>query len=355
MLLKEVVFMQKTVNSATSEEYQESQRYLLTMLNGVRVARCLQLIAQLGIPDLLQSGSVPVTLLAEQTGSNEQALYRVLRALGSVGIVAETSYRHFSLTARSMALPSGQPGSIAGMAAMMGDEWYLQSFERLDECVRTGEPVLPKLLGTDLWTYFATRNPEAGRHFDSALTGIYEASNRILAESYAGFAEIQTLVDVGGGEGNLLLAILQAHPQIPGILFDRLEVIQTVSFPPEFTGRVEIVGGDFFQSVPAGADAYILRQVLHDHNDLSCVQILERCRNAMATDGRVLIVERVLGPESSPADLFLDVQLMLHLAGARERTKEEFSDLCGRAGLSLTALYSTHSPFAILEARYTEK
>jgi O-methyltransferase domain len=339
-----------TQKDVIPDSYHQSQQYLLGILNSARVARALEVVVTLGIADLLQEGAKSVAELAKQTSSNEDALYRLLRALVSVDIFTEDAPKCFSLTVRSSALPSNKPGSVAGMAIMMGDEWFLRSFEKLEQCILTGNPVIADIYGTDLWTYFTSQSPEAGRHFDTALTNAYELTNMLIAQAY-NFSNATTLVDVGGGQGRLLAAILRQHKQLRGILFDRPDVVEKAIVEPEIASRFEARGGNFFETVPAGADIYLMRQVLHDHGDELCVHILNQCRKSLPSDGRLLIVERVIGPGSSPADYFLDVQLMLHMPGARERTKEEFVVLLERSGLTLNTIFPTRSPFCLLEAR----
>lgn len=322
---------------------------MLQLLNSFRIASALYTVAELGIADLLQT---PRNMgdLAQETGANEDALYRLLRALASVGVFREASPRCFAQTPLSATLLSQQPGSQRDMVLMLLAPWQRKSWERLTDSVRTGEAAFPQVYGTDLWTYFAEGDPAAGRQFDQALTGAYNTSNQAIVQSYD-FSSTRTVVDIGGGQGTLLTAILCQYPHLQGILFDRPAVVIEAhqQLAHAMQERITLCGGNFFESIPQGHDVYMLRQVLHDWGNDDCLRILERCRQAMASNAHLLIIERVLSPTSPPTDYFLDIQHQV-LLGGRERTHEEFAALCTQARLQIKRVIATPSPFYLLEA-----
>lgn len=325
------------------------QQVLLGMLNQMRIVRAIQVVASLRLADRV-SAVKPVGELAREVEVNEEALYRLLRALTSVNIFREERPRCFAHTPLSEALRTNVPGSLAPMAAMLGDEWSWRAWGQLEDCLRTGQPVIPQIYGVDsLWEYLAD-HPDAGRRFDAAMTSTYVPTNLPIAQAYD-FTGVKKIMDLGGGQGSLLATILTQHRHLQGILFDQPSVIANATgFEADLKERLELCSGDFFQEVPPGAEIYLLRQVLHDWDNESCKRILLNCRRSIQPTGRLLIIERVIGPNSPAVDLFLDVQHLLYLAGGRERTEEEFTKLLESAGFYLTKIIATGTPFALLEA-----
>ena len=322
---------------------------MLGLVNGFRIACALHTATELGLADLLQSPRT-VTDLALETQTHEDSLYRLMRALANIGVFQEVTPRCFAQTPLSATLSSQRPGSQRDMVLMLLAPWQRRSWEHLTDSVRTGKAAFPEVYNTDLWSYFSEVNPEAGRQFDQALTGAYNASNQAIVQSYD-FSAIQTVADIGGGQGALLTAILQHYPHLHGLLFDRPAVVAETRHRLDQTvqERIQLCEGDFFEGVPAGIDLYLLRQVLHDWGDEACLRVLERCRQAMPANGRLLIIERILAPESPPTDYFLDVQHLVLLGQGRERSLEDFVQLFTRAQLHLLQVIPTSSPFSLLE------
>jgi len=323
---------------------------LLQWLNGMRIARALHVAATLGIADLLSAGPQSLTKLAEQTQTHEDSLYRLLRALSTIGVFEETEPRFFALTPLSALLQTDEPGSLRNMARMFGSDWQWHSWEGLLESVRSGQPYFQQAYQMDLWEYFSSVAPEEGQLFDAALSDAYNTSNTAIAESYD-FYQIDRLIDIGGGQGSLLSTILTRFPHLDALLFDRPAVIEHARLHlAHVSSSLQLVAGDFFAAVPGEGDAYLLRQILHDWPDEACLTILHNCRQAMRPDGRILVIERILDSHSSAADTFLDLQHLVLLEG-RERTLLEFEALYHQAGLRITNTIYTHSPFHIIEGK----
>jgi hypothetical protein len=323
---------------------------LMQMLFGPLMQQSICVATKLKIADMVAKSPKTVTELANQTKVQEDALYRVLRMLASAGIFIENRNREFGLTPMASLLRSDVPNSLYNFAIMMGEDWLWQNWGELMHCVKTGETAHKKVHGIDSFKFFA-ENKEAGNVFNNAMTNFSESVVPAVVEAYD-FSGFDKLVDIAGGYGFTLAGILKANQQLKGILFDLSYVIKDAK---EFMGkedvinRVELVAGDFFQSVPAGADAYIMKHIIHDWNDELCVKILQNIGSVMNKKGKVLIVEMVV-PEinlPSPAKM-LDLQ-MLVMEGGKERTKEEFQSLLKTAGFNLTNIHPTKSPCSIIE------
>jgi hypothetical protein len=217
--------------------------------------------------------------------------------------------------------------------------------------VRTGQPGFDQAYGMPMWRYLTERNSAAGAEFNAAMTEASTAVNQPIARA-VDLSGVRTVVDVGGGQGGLLTALLATHPGIQrGILFDRPQVIEEVRAARGTTseGRLELVGGDFFSAVPAGADAYVMKWILHDWDDAACLQLLASCRRAMTPHSRLLVVELVIDPDRSDELAYaLDLQMLVALAG-KERTAAEFRALYNTAGFRLTRVIPTASMFSLIE------
>jgi len=328
---------------------QSSRDTLWRMANAYQVSQAIHVAATLGIADLLWDGPRSVDELAAATGSRATALYRLLRALASVGVFAEADGR-FSQTSLSEYLRTDAPGSVRAWAMYMGRPYVWSPWAYLGDSVRTGEPVFPALHGTSAWDYRAA-HPEEGAIFDAAMTGLSAAAAAAVVRSYD-FSRIRVLVDVGGGQGELLAAILAANPAVRGILFDQPHVVAGAGSVLERAGvadRCEVVGGSFFEAVPGGADAYLLKSVVHDWDDARAVEILRGCREAMSETGRLLLVEGVIQPGNEPDRMKLVDLHMLVMLGGQERTAEDFQRLYAEAGFRLTGIIPTGSPSNIVE------
>jgi hypothetical protein len=331
---------------------QEPRAALLRLVNGYQVSQAIHVAATLGVPDLLGDGPRSAGELAAAAGADEDALYRLLRALASVGVLHEQDERRFSLTELGERLRTGHPESIAGWAAFVGRPPYWNAWGNLLLSVRTGENAFRSVHGTDVWSYRAT-SPEESELFDRAMVALTRGSTEAFLDAYD-FGRFGTVVDVGGGQGALLAALLAAHPAMEGVLFDQAHVVELASPFLESAGvadRCRVVAGSFFESVPSGGDAYVLKSVIHDWEDEESVAILAVCRAAMAEEARLILLERALGePNGAPAAKFSDLN-MLVAPGGRERTVGEYAALFERAGLELVDSTATATGQLVIEAR----
>ena len=324
---------------------------LSRMTNAFQVSQAIHVSATLGIADLLGDGPRSADELAEDAGADAPTLYRLLRALASVGVFAETDGR-FALTPLAELLRTDAPGSLRAWAIQIGQPYYWASWGHLLHSVRTGEAAFPALYGTNVWEYRETR-PREAEVFNAAMTALSAAVVEAVVRSYD-FSGIGVLVDVGGGEGALLAEILAASPGVRGVLFDQAHVVAGAGALLERVGvadRCEVVAGSFFDAVPGGGDAYLLKSVVHDWDDAEAVEILRSCRAAMANTGRLLVVEPVVRPGNDPDPAKFSDLNMLVMLGGRERTAGEFEGLLARAGFGLTNIVRTGSPFDIIEGK----
>ncbi len=309
---------------------------LLDLVRGYQRSRAITVAAELGIADLLRDDARDAEDLAAATGTHAPTLYRLLRALAAIGVFAETSDGCFALTSTGQFLRRDHPMSIDPAARMFGADHQWQAWGEIAHSVRTGENAAQHTLGMDMWEY-RRRHPEQGEIFDAAMRTFTRADSAGMLAAHD-FGRYGTVADVGGGTGAVLAAVLTANPAVHGVLVDQAHVV--AGAPPVLReagveDRTTIVSGSFFDGVPAGADAYLLVRILHDWLDDDAVRILRRVRDALEPDGRVIIVDAVVGPPGDdPATKFLDL-MMLVSAGGRERTMPEWEDLLGAADLRL--------------------
>jgi hypothetical protein len=322
---------------------------LWRMTNAYQVSQAIHVAASLGVADHLRDGPRSVEELAAATGSRAPSLYRLLRALASVGIFTEADGR-FGLTPLAEYLRSDVPGSVRAWAMMIGRPHAWSTWSSLLDSVTTGEPAFPALYGMSAWEYRAA-HPEEGAIFDAAMNSLSTIAASAVVDSYD-FSGIGVLADVGGGQGELLAGILAANPHMRGILFDQPHVIAGAPPVLERAGvadRCQVVGGSFFEAVPRGADAYLLKSVIHDWDDTPAVEILRRCRTAMVGTGKLLLVEYLVRPGNEPDPLKFRDLMMLVMVGGRERTAEDFRRLYAEAGFRLIEIIPTGAPYHVIE------
>jgi hypothetical protein len=328
---------------------------LLQLVQAFRVSQALHVAATLGIADLLAAGPRSADDLARATGAHPRALYRLLRAVASVGVLTEDGAGAFALTALGQFLRADHPQSVHGWAIYAGHPTSWGTWQHLRHSVETGEPAFRHLHGVDVWTY-REQHPDAGATFDRAMTSNSLQQRDAVVAGYD-FAAARTVVDVGGGQGALLAAVLAAHPQARGVLFDQPEVVAGAAPLLRAAGvaeRCAVVGGSFFDAVPDGGDVYLLKSIVHDWDDAQATAILRACRRAMGPAARLLLVERVLAPGATPdPGKFVDLT-MLVMAGGQERTAAEYAALYEAAGLRLTRVLPTASGVGLLEGRPAE-
>jgi O-methyltransferase domain len=320
------------------------------MIEGYKDTQFVAVAARLGIADLLSDGPLTSDELADATGSNPDALYRVLRVLAVRGIFAELPGRRFAITPISDLLRKQHPASRREVAVFDAGPWY-RAYGSLGQTVATGENAFRHVHGVSLFEYLAD-HPDEARMFDRRMTTFSSVEIPQIIEAYD-FSRARTVVDVGGGEGRLLSAILEAHPTLRGVIFDQPHVVGGAEHGLRERGladRCTIAGGNFFESVPAAADIYLLKWIIHDWEDEDAVKILANCARAMDPAGRVVLVEVVIGAANSGDDgPLLDVHMMV-LPGGTERTEAEFAQLFAAAGLRLTRVIVTSGMMCLLEA-----
>jgi hypothetical protein len=323
---------------------------LMQMLFGFAASRAIGFAAELGIADLVKDEPKIAEELAQQTGMHPRSLYRLLRACASVGVFREDEAKHFNLTPLAEPLLSDTKGSLRAFAIMINTSWQFQTWAHLPYSIETGKPAFNEVHGMSSFDYFWSHE-KAGKTFNDAMTSNSAFSSAAVLDAYD-FSGINTLVDVGGGYGLLLASILQKYPDLHGILFDMPAIIEQAKDLVNSYGvadRCERMGGDFFTAVEAKGDAYIMKHIIHDWDDEQCITILKNCRNSMTTGGKVLVVEIIIHEGNEPSiGKFIDLQMLLYLPGC-ERTEAEYRILFDKAGLELTRIVPTMSPFCIIE------
>ena len=320
---------------------------LKRLVDGYRVSQAISATVSLGVPDLLGDGSSTSAELAAATGADEAMLYRVLRALASAGVLTEGGGRRFALTELGRPLRTDSPDSLAGWAEFIGRPHEWQAWSGLADAVRTGKNAFTSVHGTDVWTHRAQR-PEEGAYFDRAMESRLHLMTASLLDY--DFGRFRRIVDLGGGNGALLAAILNAHDEVEGVLFDQEHVVAGAPAVLEgagVAGRCEVVAGSFFESVPEGGDAYVMSAILHDWEDGDARRILETVRRAIPGDGTLLVLERLVGGPNEDFETKLGDLTMLVIPGGRERTRDEFADLFSSAGFRLRDAIPAGSHFVI--------
>ncbi len=317
---------------------------LLKMVTGYWVSQSICLAAKLGLADLVADGPRTADEMAASTGTQPRALYRLLRALASVGVFAEDGEGRFAQTEMSACLRTG-PTTQRAFAMMNGDEHY-RAWADLEFSVRTGLPAFDKAYGMGVFDYLSA-HPEQAKIFDLAMVGVHGDESGAIADVYD-FGGIGTLVDVGGGNGTLLSAIAAKWPNVRGVLYDLPHVVERArrNLPANCTA----VGGNFFESVPAGGDAYLMRHIIHDWDEARCLTILGNVRKVIPANGRLLVAEGVVAAGNGPGFTKLLDLNMLVLPGGEERTEAEYAALFAKAGFRLTRVVPTRSEVAVIEA-----
>lgn len=325
----------------------------IRLVNGFRGYQLVVAACRLGLPDLLASGPATSVDLAARTGMNPDAMHRFLRGLVAWGFLAHRDDGTYASTPVSDAFRSDGAG-MRNMALMLNEEAYA-TWAELGYSLRTGLPAFDHVHGRSRWEHLA-EHPEEAARFNAAMV---ETSVRVAREVVAAydFADVNTVVDVGGGNGALLAGVLAAHPRLRGVLFDLpagLAGARATMEAAGVDGRVALVEGSFLEAVPPGGDVYLLKSIVHDWDDERATTILTRCREAMSAASRVLIVERfmperVSDPDRELGTVMSDLHMMV-LLGGRERTTSEYEALLAAAGLRLTQEIALASDFYMLEA-----
>jgi hypothetical protein len=322
---------------------------ILQLLNGAHVAGAVYCLAQLGIPDLVAAAPKSADELASQIGADPQALYRLMRAAASVGVLCEGPDGKFSQTPMSAVLGSSATPSLRAFATMTGRDWHGRGWSHLEYCVRTGKQALDHIYGTHIFEYLK-QNPAEGQIFNDAMTELSMVDGPAVADAY-NFEGIRSIVDVGGGHGFLLATILERNPHLRGTLYEAAHVVEGAATGPLklMMERCTLASGDMFSSVPAGADAYIMKHIIHDWPDDLCLRLLKACRKSVNPGGKLLVVDSVIQPgnDFSPGK-FLDLQMLIFPSGC-ERTEKQFRNLFAASGWQLSRIIPTAVSDSIIE------
>jgi O-methyltransferase domain len=329
---------------------------LAALLAGFMPVQLVYVMARLRLADVLDGSALTVAELSAATATRPELLRRLLRGLAGVGLVAVEPGDRVALTEMGALLGSGSAGSMRDVALHRGGEAFA-AWRELEHAVRTGEPAFEAAHGDSFFTYLR-RNPEAGAAFDGTMTRL---SQRVVDEAVAGydFAATARVLDVGGGRGHLVAAVLEANPGLEGAVFDVPAVAEAADEHLRERGladRCVAIGGSFFESLPAGYDTHILKWILHDWNDADCVALLAACRPALGDDGRLLVIEQLL-PETVPSTgqlhpaVAMDLVMLVNFGDARERHLREYEELLERGGFALHAVLPLASGISILDCR----
>lgn len=328
------------------------QVQLHRMITGSWVGQAVSTAALLGVADAIGDSSRSAADIARAVGATEDGIYRLLRALAAQGLFKERRPGEFSVTSLGRLLQSDHPDSLRAWAAYNGETWHWRAWGELAQSVRTGEPGLARATGAGLFDYLASHG-DAAAAFDAAMASLSNVRSRALISSLA-LHDASSVVDIGGGDGRLIRAIVEAYPHLRGTVYDLPPVVErarAAASGEAATERYAFTAGSFFEHVPPGADVYLLKQVLHDWDDVRATHILRNCRAAMGPGARLLIIELVVEESAAGAMAALSDLEMLALTGGRERTIDQYRALLGNAGLRLARVRRTYSPFTIVEAR----
>jgi hypothetical protein len=324
---------------------------------GYILSSAMHAAIEIGVADQLASGPKTVSELAHGSalrGVQEDALYRLLRALASAGVFEELEPKRFRNTPASECLRSDVQGTVRNLLRWLTDPFHFRVYAEMLYSVTTGRPAAEKVTGGPVFEYFP-KHPELSELFNNAMTEFSAAVIPAVLDAYD-FGDIDLLADIAGGHGMVLTSILQKYPRMRGILFDLDHVIAGAKPRLAALGlddRCQAMAGDFFKQIPHGPDAYVMKHIIHDWEDEPATALLQNIRRALdgKDKGRVILIESVLPPGNQP-DLGKVIDLeMMTVPGGRERTADEFRDLFARAGFTRTKIVSTKSPVSVIEAR----
>jgi hypothetical protein len=318
----------------------EPLQQIMRMVSGYWTSQVLYVTAKLGIADLLKQGPKTAEELASSTQTHPRSLYRLLSSSASLGLFAQDEQKRFSLTPLSDWLLSDVPGSQRATAVIVGDLLY-RAWGELLYTVQTGRVGFEKVHGLPFFDYLG-KNPEQASVFDEAMS-MHGWATKAILEAYD-FSGIRVLADIGGGNGSAITAILKKYPEMRGILFDLPGVAERAKQNIQAAGvadRCHVISGSFMEAVPSGADAYMMRHVIHDWDDAESDKILKNIHRSMGKDGKLLIGEYVIPPENTPSMARGSDLVMMVISGGQERTEEEFRTLFERTGFCLTRIGNT--------------
>ena len=329
---------------------------VLRLATAYQASRALYVATKLGVPDLLADGPGSAEDLAAATGAHAPSLRRLMRALAAFGVLAEGGDGRFTLGALGGSLRADAPNSVRALILMYGDEDFWRTWGDLEHCVRSGETAAKHLFGAeDAFARYAA-DPRLGAVFNASMT-VLSATTAAAVAAACDLSGVGRVVDVGGGQGRLIAALLRANSELRGTLFDLPSVVAgapRVLAEADVADRCEVAGGDMFEAVPAGGDLYVLSRVIHDWEDARATAILGNCRRAMGRRARLVLVERVLPDRVEPtpavqSQVLSDLNMMVR-TGGRERTEGEFGALLAATGFRLERVVPTGAPVSLVEA-----
>ena len=334
-----------------SQQKQEipPQVQLMQMMSSKMVAKPIYAVAKLGIPDLVKDQPRSAAELAQASGTHAPSLYRVLRALASLGLFAERGDGRFEKTSLSQLLESG-PRSMRGFAIMFGEPWHDRAWSELVYSMKTGQSGFRHAMGMTAFEFFH-QNADAAGVFNDAMTSFSANGAQAVVEAYS-FTGMRKLVDVAGGHGFLLQAILKATPTLHGVLLDLPAVVKGADpVLAQIRDRCEVVGGDFFGDITVSADAYCLKHIIHDWDDARSTQILKNIHKAAQQDAKLLLIEMIIPSDNAPSfGKLLDLEMLVMTEGGKERTEKEYRELLAGAGWKLNRIVQTQAPVAVIES-----
>jgi O-methyltransferase/methyltransferase family protein len=338
------------MSSTPIPEHEDMSR-LRQLIMGFRITQMIHVAAKLGLADQLARKPQSARELALVVGAEPVALHRLLRALASIGVFAESAGGVFAMTPMAEPLLRDRPGSLRSTAMLYGDELLWNAFGQLSRVVANGRSAFEQLHGRSFYEYLG-EDPIAAKLFNDAMTGFSEQEAGAILEAYD-FSAVRAIVDVGGGQGALVAALLRAHAPLHAVIFDRsppTDDTRRLFERLDILGRAEFVQGDFFATVPAGGDLYVLKSIVHNWKDEDATAILRNCRLAMPPRGRLLVGERIIPPGNAAAEAKLfDINMMVTVGG-QERTEAQYAALFAAAGLEMVRVIPTRSPISLIEA-----
>ena len=324
-----------------------------TKLKGIMMqmvfSKCLSVVAKFGIADCIGEASISPIELSQKSQTSPDVLLRIVRVLAAHGIFEIDELGNISNTESSNFLKTNQPSSQRNFVRMMGSHWMWEVFNHLEHSLTTGETAFPQAFpqAQNLFDYFNEYSPIEGKIFSKAMSDFSYSFDTVLIESYS-FENFKKVVDVGGAEGQLLKTIKTHYPKIQAILFEMPHAIEQAQLKDD-TNKLEFVSGDFFRFIEPKSDCIILKYILHNWNDESCIQILKNCRNSIDDNGTLLIMSMLIEPnENQVFEKSLDIVMQL-LLGSKERTQTEFEALLEKSHFKLNQVIETHCPLKILE------
>lgn len=338
--------------NATTQQQSIQRKVLMDYIMGFRATQIISVAARLNLAEHLEEGAKTAVQLSQLTHTHTQALYRLLRALANIGIV-EAQEGSFSLTPTGHLLSENTPGSLRNVAILYGEEWLWKAYAQLLYSVEQGKQAFEFVHGQTMYSYLEQHAP-ASVAFNNAMSDFSHTESEAISNAY-NFSSVHTIVDIGGGHGALVSSLLKTNPQLSAIVFDLPEVVNnmTANSTAKQDLPISYVPGDFFREVPAGGDVYLLKSVLHNWDEKNCISILQNCRQAMSTDARLLIIERIIPDENEKSEAKLFDINMLVMTGGQERTVEEYKKMLKKAVFNLLNVVPTSSPVSILECSRT--